>query len=228
MGNYKDNRIQTLAEKGNGNHAYIDNLTEAKKVLVNEFRGTLFTVAKDVKIQVEFNPAKVQAYRLIGYESRLLEDKDFNDDTKDAGEMGAGHSVTALYEIIPVGVKSNLLGDIDPLKYQKTEKKEEKKSLTDSPELLTLKLRYKQPDSDKSSKMEVSVIDKNTSLNNASENFRFSAAVAGFGMLLHDSKFKNDLTYDDVVQLARKATRYDPEGYRKEFIRLVESAALLK
>lgn len=228
MGNYKDNRIQTLAEKGNGNHAYIDNLTEAKKVLVNEFGGTLFTVAKDVKIQVEFNPAKVQAYRLIGYESRLLEDKDFNDDTKDAGEMGAGHSVTALYEIIPVGVKSNLLGDIDPLKYQKTEKKEEKKSLTDSPELLTLKLRYKQPDSDKSSKMEVSVIDKNTSLNNASENFRFSAAVAGFGMLLHDSKYKNDLTYDDVIRLARKATRYDPEGYRKEFIRLVESAALLK
>lgn len=228
MGNYKDNRIQTLAEKGNGNHAYIDNLTEAKKVLVNEFGGTLFTVAKDVKIQVEFNPAKVQAYRLIGYESRLLEDKDFNDDTKDAGEMGAGHSVTALYEIIPVGVKSNLLGDIDPLKYQKTEKKEEKKSLTDSPELLTLKLRYKQPDSDKSSKMEVSVIDKNTSLNNASENFRFSAAVAGFGMLLHDSKYKNDLTYDDVIRLARKATRYDPEGYRKEFIRLVESATLLK
>ena len=152
MGNYKDNRVQTLAEKGNGNHAYIDNLTEAKKVLVSEFGGTLFTVAKDVKIQVEFNPAKVQAYRLIGYESRLLEDKDFNDDTKDAGEMGAGHSVTALYEVIPVGVKSNLLGDIDPLKYQKTEKKE-KKSLTDSPELLTLKLRYKQPDSDKSSKM---------------------------------------------------------------------------
>ncbi|WP_018339000.1 YfbK domain-containing protein [Butyricimonas synergistica] len=228
MGNYKDNRIQTLAEKGNGNHAYIDNLTEAKKVLVNEFGGTLFTVAKDVKIQVEFNPAKVQAYRLIGYESRLLEDKDFNDDTKDAGEMGAGHSVTALYEIIPVGVKSNLLGDIDPLKYQKTEKKEEKKSLTDSPELLTLKLRYKQPDSDKSSKMEVSAIDKNTSLNNASENFRFSAAVAGFGMLLQDSKYKNNLTYDDVIFLARKATRYDPEGYRKEFIRLVESVALLK
>ena len=227
MGNYKDNRVQTLAEKGNGNHAYIDNLTEAKKVLVSEFGGTLFTVAKDVKIQVEFNPAKVQAYRLIGYESRLLEDKDFNDDTKDAGEMGAGHSVTALYEVIPVGVKSNLLGDIDPLKYQKTEKKE-KKSLTDSPELLTLKLRYKQPDSDKSSKMEVAVIDKNTSLNNVSENFRFSAAVAGFGMLLQDSKYKNDLTYDDIIHLAREATQYDPEGYRKEFIRLVESAALLK
>lgn len=227
MGNYKDNRVQTLAEKGNGNHAYIDNLMEAKKVLVSEFGGTLFTVAKDVKIQVEFNPAKVQAYRLIGYESRLLEDKDFNDDTKDAGEMGAGHSVTALYEIIPVGVKSNLLGDVDPLKYQKVEKKE-KKSLTDSPELLTLKLRYKQPDSNKSSKMEVIVTDRNLALNNTSENFRFSAAVAGFGMLLHDSKYKNDLTYDDVIRIAREATNYDPEGYRKEFIRLVESAALLK
>ena len=184
MGNYKDNRMQVLAEKGNGNHAYIDNLTEAKKVLVNEFGGTLFTVAKDVKIQVEFNPAKVQAYRLIGYESRLLEAKDFNDDTKDAGEMGAGHSVTALYEIIPVGVKSN--------------------------------------------KMEVTVIDNNTPIKKSSENFRFSAAVAGFGMLLQNSDYKNNFTFDDVIDLAKQATNYDPEGYRKEFIRLVESAALLK
>ena len=227
MGNYKDNRVQTLAEKGNGNHAYIDNLTEAKKVLVSEFGGTLFTVAKDVKIQVEFNPAKVQAYRLIGYESRLLEDKDFNDDTKDAGEMGAGHSVTALYEIIPVGVKSNFAPNIDPLKYQKTEKNE-KKMLTDSPELLTVKLRYKQPDSHKSSKMEVTVIDNNTPIKKSSENFRFSAAVAGFGMLLQNSDYKNNFTFDDVIDLAKQATNYDPEGDRKEFIRLVESAALLK
>ena len=227
MGNYKDNRMQVLAEKGNGNHAYIDNLTEAKKVLVNEFGGTLFTVAKDVKIQVEFNPAKVQAYRLIGYESRLLEAKDFNDDTKDAGEMGAGHSVTALYEIIPVGVKSNFAPNIDPLKYQKTEKNE-KKMLTDSPELLTVKLRYKQPDSHKSSKMEVTVIDNNTPIKKSSENFRFSAAVAGFGMLLQNSDYKNNFTFDDVIDLAKQATNYDPEGYRKEFIRLVESAVLLK
>ena len=226
MGNYKDNRMQVLAEKGNRNHAYIDNLTEAK-VLVNEFGGTLFTVAKDVKIQVEFNPAKVQAYRLIGYESRLLEAKDFNDDTKDAGEMGAGHSVTALYEIIPVGVKSNFAPNIDPLKYQKTEKNE-KKMLTDSPELLTVKLRYKQPDSHKSSKMEVTVIDNNTPIKKSSENFRFSAAVAGFGMLLQNSDYKNNFTFDDVIDLAKQATNYDPEGYRKEFIRLVESAALLK
>ena len=227
MGNYKDNRMQVLAEKGNGNHAYIDNLTEAKKVLVNEFGGTLFTVAKDVKIQVEFNPAKVQAYRLIGYESRLLEAKDFNDDTKDAGEMGAGHSVTALYEIIPVGVKSNFAPNIDPLKYQKTGK-DEKKALTDSPELLTVKLRYKQPNSHKSSKMEVTVIDNNTPIKKSSENFRFSAAVAGFGMLLQNSDYKNNFTFDDVIDLAKQATNYDPEGYRKEFIRLVESAALLK
>lgn len=227
MGNYKDNRMQVLAEKGNGNHAYIDNLTEAKKVLVNEFGGTLFTVAKDVKIQVEFNPAKVQAYRLIGYESRLLEAKDFNDDTKDAGEMGAGHSVTALYEIIPVGIKSNFAPNIDPLKYQKTGK-DEKQTLTDSPELLTVKLRYKQPNSHKSSKMEVAVIDKDTPLKKSSENFRFSAAVAGFGMLLQNSDYKNDFTFDNVIDLAKQATNYDPEGYRKEFIRLVESAALLK
>ena len=227
MGNYKDNRMQVLAEKGNGNHAYIDNLTEAKKVLVNEFGGTLFTVAKDVKIQVEFNPAKVQAYRLIGYESRLLEAKDFNDDTKDAGEMGAGHSVTALYEIIPVGVKSNFAPTIDPLKYQKTGK-DEKKALTDSPELLTVKLRYKQPNSHTSSKMEVAVIDKDTPIKKSSENFRFSAAVAGFGMLLQNSDYKNDFTFDNVIDLAKQATNYDPEGYRKEFIRLVESAALLK
>ena len=227
MGNYKDNRMQVLAEKGNGNHAYIDNLIEAKKVLVNEFGGTLFTVAKDVKIQVEFNPAKIQAYRLIGYESRLLEAKDFNDDTKDAGEMGSGHSVTALYEIIPVGVKSNFAPSIDPLKYQKTEKNE-KKTLTNSPELLTVKLRYKQPDSHKSSKMEIAVIDNNTPFKKSSENFRFAAAVTGFGMLLQNSDYKNNFTFDDVINLAKQATGYDPEGYRKEFIRLVESAALLK
>ena len=227
MGNYKDSKMQTLAEKGNGNHAYIDNLQEANRVLVNEFGATLHTVAKDVKLQVEFNPTQVQAYRLIGYESRLLADEDFNNDTKDAGEMGAGHSVTALYEIIPVGVKSNFAPNIDPLKYQKTEKNE-KKMLTDSPELLTVKLRYKQPDSHKSSKMEVTVIDNNTPIKKSSENFRFSAAVAGFGMLLQNSDYKNNFTFDDVIDLAKQATNYDPEGYRKEFIRLVESAALLK
>ena len=141
--------------------------------------------------------------------------------------MGAGHSVTALYEIIPVGVKSNFIPSIDPLKYQKTEKNE-KKTLTDSPELLTVKLRYKQPESHKSSKMEVTIIDNNTPLKKGSENFRFSAAVAGFGMLLQNSEYKNNFTFDDIIDLAKQATNYDPEGYRKEFIRLVESAALLK
>lgn len=144
MGNYKDSKMQTLAEKGNGNHAYIDNLQEANRVLVNEFGATLHTVAKDVKLQVEFNPTQVQAYRLIGYESRLLADEDFNNDTKDAGEMGAGHTVTAFYEVIPVGVKSDFTGKVDDLKYQKKQKTAT--SVNDSNELLTVKLRYKTPD----------------------------------------------------------------------------------
>lgn len=227
MGNYKDNRAQVLAEKGNGNHAYIDNLMEAKKVLVTEFGGTLFTVAKDVKIQVEFNPAKVQAYRLIGYESRLLADKDFNDDTKDAGEMGAGHTVTALYEVIPVGVESPAWSDTDPLKYQQIQP-ENRSKLTNSPELLTVKLRYKDPSSSRSKKIEIAVTDKYLPLAKTSDDFRFSAAVAGFGMLLQHSPYKNTLTYQGILQLARQSIGQDPEGYRLEFIRLVEAADLLK
>jgi Ca-activated chloride channel family protein len=148
MGNYKDSKLQTLSQKGNGNHAYIDNLQEANRVLVNEFGGTLYTVAKDVKLQIEFNPAKVQAYRLIGYESRLLNKEDFNDDTKDAGEIGAGQSVTAFYEVVPVGVESNFIGSVDTLKYQKN--KEQTTDYTNSPDLLTVKLRYKHPDVDRS------------------------------------------------------------------------------
>ena len=226
MGNYKDNRMQTLAERGNGNHAYIDNLLEAKKVLVSEFGGTLFTVAKDVKVQVEFNPARVRAYRLIGYESRLLEAEDFNDDTKDAGEMGAGHTVTALYEVIPVGVESAALPDIDPLKYQKPDTRRDTR-LTDSPELLTVKLRYKEPQSARSQKMEVAVTDKGTPLAKASEDFRFAAAVAGFSMLLQHSPYLNGLTYADIIRLARSSVSDDAEGYRREFVRLVETASLL-
>lgn len=221
MGNYKDNRMQTLAEKGNGNHAYIDNLQEANKVLVQEFGGTIFTVAKDVKLQIEFNPSHVQSYRLVGYESRLLNNEDFNDDTKDAGEMGAGHTVTAFYEIIPVGVKSHFANAVDALKYQEKTTKENT-AYTNSEELLTVKLRYKQPDGNTSKKMEVAVIDNRT--DNVSADFRFASAVAMFGQLLRDSPFKGDATYEQVITLARKGLDEDPYGYRREFIRLAELA----
>ncbi len=218
MGNYKDNKMQVLAEKGNGNHAYIDNLQEANKVLVNEFGGTLFTVAKDVKLQVEFNPAKVQSYRLVGYESRLLNKEDFNDDTKDAGEMGAGHMVTAFYEVIPVGVKSQY-GSVDALKYQKG--KTVQPTGNASGELLTVKLRYKRPDGDTSKKLEVPVVDKGTG--EGSSDFRFAAAVAMYGQLLRDSDFKGDATYKKVTELAKTALDNDEQGYRREFVRMVQA-----
>ena len=162
MGNYKDNKMQQLANKGNGNHAYIDNISEAKKVLVNEFGGTLFTIAKDVKFQIEFNPTKVQGYRLIGYENRMLAKEDFNDDKKDAGELGSGHTVTALYEIIPVGTKSEYLASVDDLKYQTNKIS---KSAKQNDELLTIKLRYKKPDGKKSQLIEKPLIDNQTDIN---------------------------------------------------------------
>ena len=226
MGNYKDSKMQKLADKGNGNHAYIDGITEAKKVLVNEFGGTLFTIAKDVKLQIEFNPAKVQGYRLIGYENRLLAKEDFNDDKKDAGELGSGHTVTALYEVIPVGVKSDFLKDVDPLKYQK-EKNGEVKRTSHADELVTVKFRYKAPDGDVSKLIEHAVKDDRLSIANTSENFRFAASVAEFGMLLRNSTFKSQASFDNVIRLAKKAKGTDEEGYRSEFIRLVESAQLL-
>ncbi len=218
MGNYKDSKLETLANKGNGNYAYIDNIQEAHRVLVKEFGGTLFTIAKDVKIQIEFNPANVQAYRLIGYENRLLNDEDFNDDTKDAGELGSGHTVTALYEIIPTGVESKFLKDIDKLKYSKREKVE-----GHSKEIATVKFRFKKPDENKSRKIEQAVLDKKVSLKNTSQNFRFSAAVALFGMLLRDSEYAKNVDYDKVVELAKDAKSIDEEGYRAEFIRLVKT-----
>lgn len=223
MGNYKDNHMQALAQKGNGNHAYIDNLQEANKVLVNEFGGTLFTVAKDVKLQVEFNPAHVQAYRLVGYETRLLNKEDFNDDTKDAGEMGAGHTVTALYEVVPTDIKSNIIGSVDPLKYQSNDKDKKTKSTTsNSPEMLTVKLRYKQPGEDVSQKLEIPLID--TKSDRVSDDFRFASAVAMFGQILKNSDFKGNGTYDKVIELAQKSSSHDERGYRKEFIRLAETA----
>lgn len=226
MGNYKDNKLQTLAQKGNGNHAYIDNLQEANKVIVNEFGSTMHTIAKDVKIQVEFNPAFVNAYRLIGYETRLLNDEDFNDDLKDAGELGPGHTVTALYEIVPVGVKAPL-GKVDPLKYQTPEKETSVPKFTNSNELLTVKLRYKKPDEDVSRKLEVPVLANKVNTN-VSEELNFIMAVAMFGQLLRDSDFKGDASYAKVLELARNGLNDDPNGYRREFIRLVEAVQQLE
>lgn len=222
MGNYKDGKMQMLAQKGNGNASYIDNLQEANRVLVQEFGGTLFTIAKDVKLQIEFNPAKVEAYRLVGYESRKLNKEDFNDDTKDAGEMGAGHTVTALYEVVPKGIQLNFYPSVDALKYQKTETIAPKTAtaMNESPEMLTVKLRYKQPDGDKSVKLEVPLIDSKKS--NVSSDLKFASAVAMFAQLLKGSIYKGDATYDKVIDLAKSSLGNDPDGYRSEFVRLVE------
>ncbi len=219
MGNYKDKRLQTLAEKGNGNHAYIDNIQEANRVLVQTFGSTLFTVAKDVKLQIEFNPQHVSAYRLIGYESRLLNKEDFNDDTKDAAELGAGHTVTALYEIVPVGVE-NKYGGVDALKYQKTTKKTAENAISD--EWLTVKLRYKAPDSDKSNKMEIA-LKKNYINKNIDKDFNFAMSVAMFGQMLRKSDFVGTSSYDKVLALARAGIDNDDYGYKMEFIRLVSA-----
>jgi Ca-activated chloride channel family protein len=219
MGNYKDSKMEILADKGNGNYAYIDNITEARKVLVNEFGGTLFTIAKDVKLQVEFNPAKVKAYRLIGYENRMLKSEDFNNDKKDAGELGSGHTVTALYEIIPVGVESEFF-KIDELKYQTTKIDPSAKRTS---ELMTIKLRYKKPAEDVSALIVHPLTDSNTDIAMTSDNFRWSASVAAFGMLLRESEYVKDFSYEQVAQLAQSAKGKDEEGYRIEFINMVKS-----
>jgi Ca-activated chloride channel family protein len=223
MGNYKDSKMETLADKGNGNYAYIDNITEARKVLVNEFGGTLFTIAKDVKLQVEFNPAKVSAYRLIGYENRMLKSEDFNNDKKDAGEIGSGHAVTALYEIIPVGVESEFF-KVDELKYQTTQINP---SARQSDELMIIKFRYKKPDEDVSKLIVHPLTDGNTPLENTSENFRWSASVAGFGMLLRESEYVKNFSYDQVIEMAQGAKGKDEEGYRIEFINLAKSFGMV-
>ena len=221
MGNYKDSKMESIADKGNGNYAYIDNIQEAKKVLVTEFGGTLFTIAKDVKLQVEFNPKKVQAYRLIGYENRKLKNEDFNNDKKDAGELGSGHTVTAMYEIIPVGVDSEFIGSVDDLKYQNIK---HVSKATNTNEILTLKLRYKQPEGSKSKLLVKTLMDKTIKLDKTSNNFRFAAAVASFGMILRDSEFKGDATISTVVALAKGAKGDDDEGYRAEFIKMVRAS----
>ncbi|HTF19342.1 MAG TPA: von Willebrand factor type A domain-containing protein [Chryseolinea sp.] len=219
MGNYKDSKMEILSDKGNGNYAYIDNITEARKVLVNEFGGTLFTIAKDVKLQVEFNPANVKAYRLIGYENRMLANEDFNNDKKDAGELGSGHTVTALYEIVPVGADTPVDG-IDPLKYQKATASPR---ASYSSELMTIKLRYKQPDGEVSKLITHTLKDEQVAMAGTSDNYRWSAAVAGFGMILRESEFANQYTYAQVLQLANGARGKDQERYRIEFINLVKA-----
>jgi Ca-activated chloride channel family protein len=223
MGNYKDGRMEQISNAGNGNYFYIDNLSEAKKVFVTELRATLFTIAKDVKIQVEFNPDIVAAYRLIGYENRILNSEDFNDDKKDAGELGAGHTVTALYEIIPVGVESEFIKDVDPLKYQNNNSP----VTTSGKELLTVKFRYKKPDEDVSRLIVKTLRDEERSWEKASEDFRWSASVAGFGMLMRDSEFKGKSSYGQVLTIANGAKGVDTEGYRAEFIQMVKSLELI-
>ena len=219
MGNIKDNKMEALADKGNGNYAYIDNALEAKKVLVSQMAGTLFTIAKDVKIQVEFNPATVKSYRLIGYENRKLADRDFNDDKKDAGDMGAGHSVTALYEIVPADSLENV-ANVDPLLYQQSKS-------TGGSDLLQVKIRYKKPNEEKSVLMTQRVDANAQTAALPSDNLRFAAAVAEYGMLLRNSEFKGQASYAQALALARGARGSDENGYRSEFIKLLEISQIL-
>lgn len=221
-GNLKDSTLEKLADTGNGNYAYIDTLNEARKVLVEEIGGTLITIAKDVKIQIEFNPAQVHAYRLIGYENRVLRNEDFNNDLKDAGDMGAGHTVTALFELVPPGVDISIPG-VDPLKYQTPAKTVP----SSSRETLTLKIRYKDPEGSQSKLLEVPLVDSGKTFSAASTDFRFAASVAGFGMILRDSPYKGNLSLDGVNEMATAAKGPDRNGYRGEFIGLVRQARSL-
>jgi len=216
-GNLKDSKMEQIADHGNGNFHYVDGLLEARKVLVEEMGGTLFTLAKDVKLQVEFNPARAAGYRLIGYENRLLADEDFNDDSKDAGELGAGHTVTALYEVVPAGVRVPR-DEVDPLRYQPQPDDPPLSGFNN--ELMSVKVRYKDPNGTSSRLLQQPVADRPEP---PSTDLRFAAAVAGFGMLLRDSEHAGDLTLDDVVRLAEEGKGEDPRGYRAEFIRLVET-----
>ncbi|MFC1734555.1 von Willebrand factor type A domain-containing protein [Candidatus Hydrogenedentota bacterium] len=224
MGNYKDSTLEKLADKGNGNYAYIDNINEARKVLVEEIGSTLVTIAKDVKIQVEFNPTEVSAYRLIGYENRLMAARDFNDDSKDAGEIGAGHTVTALYEIVPAGMETHG-PKVDPLKYQA---RSALSPAATSGEVFTLKLRYKEPDGDTSKLLEFPIRDNMFNLPDVSKDFRFAAAVAGFGMILRDSPYKGSVNYDMLRELAEDGLANDDYGYRREFMEIVSKAENLR
>ncbi len=216
-GNYKDSKMETLADKGNGNYSYLDDINEARKVLISEFGGTLFTVAKDVKAQIEFNPTRVASYRVVGYENRMLNNEDFKDDKKDAGDMGTGHTVTILYEIIPAGVQCKHIRSNDSLKYQVV-------APTTSTELATVKFRYKKPDENNSKEIQHIIPDVTTEWDNTSDNTRFPAAVAIFGMVLSDSKYATNTSYDEAIKIAKGAMDNDKDGYREEFVKLVKKA----
>jgi secreted protein with Ig-like and vWFA domain len=232
--NLHDHTMQTLADRGNGNYHYLDSLSEARKVLVDQLTGTLVTIAKDVKIQIEFNPAQVAAYRLIGYEKRMLATQDFNNDKKDAGEIGAGHTITALYEIVPAKMKyPDGQPVVDDRRYGKTEvtassaaaeEKAKPESSAHTNESMTVKLRYKEPNEDKSKLIAVPVTDSLKTMGQNDHDFQFAAAVAGFGMLLRDSPYGSDLTWDSVRELARAGKGSDPQGWRGEFIQLIDRA----
>ncbi len=224
-GNLKDSRMEQIADKGNGHYAYVDNLNEARRMFVREFAGTLVTIAKDVKIQIEFNPAKVATYRLVGYENRALRNEDFADDRKDAGELGAGHTVTALYEIVPVGAATaSTGGDLDSLKYQTVSLRSET-ARTD--EWLTVQLRYKEPSGGKSRLLSHAVKVREP-IGEPRGDFRFATAVAAFGLVLRNSDYRGTATLDQVLALARGSEGADQDGERAEFVRLVESARLLQ
>jgi Ca-activated chloride channel family protein len=221
--NLKDSTMEMLADKGNGNYSYLDSIQEARRVLIAEAGSTLVTVAKDVKLQIEFNPRFVGAYRLVGYENRILRKEDFNNDRKDAGEMGAGHTVTALYEIVPAGEPVSS-GEVDPLKYQQPAEPPARTIATNSTELMNIKIRYKAPDADTSRLLEFPVRDTVAKL---TPNVGFAAAVAEFGMLLRRSEFKGSASWEQTLSLAREHRGSDPDGYRAEFIRLVDLASAL-
>jgi Ca-activated chloride channel homolog len=222
-GNIKDSKMELLADKGNGNYAYIDTIHEARKVFVRELGATLTTIAKDVKLQIEFNPAKVRAYRLIGYENRLLRAEEFHDDAKDAGEMGAGHSVTALYELVPPD-SDQALPAVDPLRYQTATVNR----ASESSELLTLKLRYKEPDAELSRLLAQPVLDTTMPIAAASDNLRFAAAVAELGLLLRESPHRGEASYDQVAEMASRALGGDPDGDRAGFLQMVQAASRLE
>jgi len=222
-GNLQAAKMEKLADHGNGNYAYLDNLSEARKVLVHELGGTLYTVAKDVKVQVEWNPARVRAYRLIGYENRMLRNEDFTDDKKDAGEVGSGHSVTALYEIVPVGVATDVTIRVpDSLRYQR---RSVEASSVAGPELLFVKVRYKAPDGDESRLLSRPVLAEEGHA--PSVDFQFQAAVAEFGLLLRNSDHRGKAELSHVVAAARDALGDDPEGYRAEFVKLAQMVQAL-